>query len=79
MTKDDVIGILLSMTSNDYIASTSINVYECYCVSHHLADPLQHGDAAAEELFQYALQSLLSKELTVLSVACEGESFRVRH
>ena len=78
MTKDDIIGILLSMTSNGYGYSKSISI-NVYCISHHLADPLQLGDGGAEELFQYVLQSLLPKKLIVLSVACEGESYRVRY
>ena len=62
------------------LASTNINAY-CVTawVSHQLADPLQHGDAGAEELFQYVHSRRHGKELIDLSVACEGESFRVRH
>ena len=44
-----------------------------------MADPLQRGDARAEEQLQYVRESLQSKELMLLPVAYKGESFKVRH
>ena len=62
------------MTSNDYskYKYQCLLCTQCYCVSHHLVNLLQHGDVGVVEQSRYVHSSWLSKELIVLSVACEG-------